>query len=46
LLFTDEELRDGNDEPGVLDGIAMVDGGFEVRSMRGGSSGTATRSIY
>lgn len=35
--MTDDELRDGKDEPGVLDG----NNGFEARSTRGGRSGTA-----
>lgn len=39
-LLTDDEFRDGKDEPGVLDGNC-IDGGFEALSIRGGKSGTA-----
>jgi hypothetical protein len=34
LLLTDDEFRDGNDEPGVLEL------GFDVLSILGGKSGT------
>lgn len=42
-LLTEDELRDGKDEPGVLGGNC-IDGGFEARSTRGGKSGTAKRN--
>jgi hypothetical protein len=44
VLFTEEELREGSDEPGVLDG-SCIGFGFEVLSMRGGSSGTPRNYI-
>lgn len=39
VLLTEDEFRDGTDEPGVL-GV-----GFDVRSIRGGSSGIADFKI-
>lgn len=43
-LLTDDELRDGSDDPGVLGGNC-IDGGFEALSIRGGRSGTAERKV-